>query len=221
VTAVVPGRLYGLRTWGIDRSGPAPRLTGPYLRTAWPAGGAPLHATCDTAAHAAPAPGCACGLHAWHPRMPAARRVLAHRFELPGILEAWGPVEVHEAGFRAAVGRPQALLLTPGRHPGLIHELADAHGAEVLEIPDAAALVRHCREHGLGMSNRVVEDLIGPERLAARRVERRRGRRHDVRRVLAWVAICGAMGGAGAYFAAHEAPGPKHLSGRTGPIVVP
>jgi hypothetical protein len=153
--------------------------------------------------------------------VPAARRVLSHRFELPGILEAWGAVEVHEDGFRAAVGRPHALVLSPGRHTHLVRELAEAYGAEVLELRDAAALVRHCRERGLGMSHRVVEDLIGRDVLAARHAERRRGRRRDVRKLVAAAMVCGALGGAGAYLAGQEPPGPKHLSGRTGPIVVP
>jgi hypothetical protein len=218
---LLPGRLYGLRTWRAQRIDGAAVLTGPYAGTAWPTGGSALRASCPQAAHAAPAPGCSCGLHAWHPRPPAARRVLAGRFEVPGILEAWGEVELHEDGFRAELGRPHTLVVAPGRHEGWVRELAAAYDAEVLAVRDPAGLLAHCRARDLGLSAPVVERLIGRAALTERRQARRRRRRADGARIAAAVALVTAVAGAGAYMAAHEPPGPKHLTGRTGPIVVP
>ena len=57
---------------------------------------------------------CSCGIHAWHPRRASARRILRSRFDLPGIVEADGAVEVHEDGFRAQRARPYASSASPG-----------------------------------------------------------------------------------------------------------
>ena len=56
------------------------------------------------------AAGCGCGIHAWHPRRASARRILRSRFDLPGIVEADGAVEVHEDGFRASLDKLLDLL---------------------------------------------------------------------------------------------------------------
>jgi hypothetical protein len=84
------------------------------------------------AGHAAPAPWCECGIHARHPRRASARRVLASRREMAGIIEAGGAVEVHDEGFRAERARPRAFLLSPGRNPKQIGRLAATYRAEVV-----------------------------------------------------------------------------------------
>jgi hypothetical protein len=99
---LLPGTLYGLRTWRAVAPDGRPELAGPYQHTTWPTD-EPVHAVGgDGGVHAAPAPDCKCGVHALHPRPKSAKRVLAGRGDIPGVVEAWGEVEVHEAGFRAA-----------------------------------------------------------------------------------------------------------------------
>ena len=124
--------------------------------------------------HRAPAADCRCGLHAWHPRRASARRILRSRFDLPGIVEADGAVEVHEEGFRAKRARPYAFVRLPGRNPFLIERLAAAYGAEVLDLRRAEELLAVCRERRLGLQEPVVEELIGAEAIAERRRARTR-----------------------------------------------
>ena len=158
---LVPGPLYGLRTWRVIIAGRAasgsPRRSAA-RRGRWAATGAG-----DVAARTtrAPAAGCGCGIHAWHPRRASARRILRSRFDLPGIVEADGAVEVHEEGFRAQRARPYAFVRLPGRNPFLIERLAAAYGAEVLDLRRPEELLAVCRERGLGLQEPVVEELIG------------------------------------------------------------
>ncbi len=220
-TPLLPGRVYGLRTWRAERGDRGPTLLAPYTGAPWPTGGDALRAACTAGEHPAPAAGCSCGLHAWHPRRASARRVLAGRFEVPGILEAWGAVEVHEDGFRAEAGRPHTLVVAPGRYEAWIRELAAVYRAEVLRVRHADELLADCERRGLGLAPAVVEDLIGRDVLAERRRVRRRQRRTAAARIAAAVALAGAVAGAGAYMAENEPPGPRELNGRGGPIVVP
>jgi hypothetical protein len=132
--------------------------------------------------HAAPAAQCHCGIHAWHPRRASARRVLASRFDLPGIVEVDGAVEVHDDGFRAARARPYAFIRLPGRNPFLIERLGATYGAEVLDVRRPEELLEICRERGLGLTEPVVVDLIGAEAYDARRRERARMRREAIAR---------------------------------------
>jgi hypothetical protein len=119
-----------------------------------------MQATCGEG-HAAPAAGCQCGIHAWHPRPASARRVLASRFELPGIVEADGAVEVHADGFRAERARPYAFVRLPGRNPFLIGRIAASYGAEILDLRHPKELLAVCRERNLGLQEPVVEALLG------------------------------------------------------------
>jgi hypothetical protein len=134
-----------------------------------------------------------------------------------GILEASGAVEVHEDGFRAQRGRPYALALLPGRNARQLERLAEAYEVELLHVHGPSELLAHCRERGLGLSESVVTELMGAERLAASQRQRRR------RRVLTAAAIAAAAlilaGGATAID-----PGVEHgkvLHGRSGEIRVP
>ena len=139
------------------------RLSAPQRGTPWTLGEGWIEATCGED-HPAPAADCGCGIHAWHPRPASARRILRSRFDLPGIVEADGAVEVHEDGFRAQRARPYAFVRMPGRNPFLIERLAAAYGAEVLDLRRAEELLAVCRERGLGLREPVVEELIGAER---------------------------------------------------------
>jgi hypothetical protein len=209
--------VYGLRTWTVSGERPDERLAGPYRDAPWPAGGAWLEASCPSAAgHSAPAPGCGCGVHAWHPRRRAARRILAGRREVPGIVEARGAIEVHEDGFRAERARPYALLLAPGRNAPLAHRLADAYGVPVVEAADADAVLGWCREHGLGLAAPVVAELLGADELDARRRARRAKVRANALRVAAAVVVAALLVVLG--LVATDPPGDRALSGRAGEV---
>jgi hypothetical protein len=216
-TPLVPGPIYGLRTWGVAGPSGDERLVGSQRPTPWRGGGAWLEAECSASPpHAAPGARCTCGIHAWHPGRAAARRVCGVRREVPGILEASGAVEVHADGFRAERGRPHALVLLPGRNPHLLGRLAETYDAELLRLDGPKALVAHCREHGLGLAEGVVAELVGAKTLAAQRRERRR-RVALTAAVLAAAALI--LGGA----AVAVDPGAEHgkvLNGRAGEIRV-
>jgi hypothetical protein len=189
---LVPGPLYGLRTWRVVSRDGCEGLSAPQRGTPWTLGGGWLEATCGEG-HAAPAAGCHCGIHAWHPRPAAARKVLASRFDLPGIVEADGAVEVHDEGFRAQRGRPYAFIRLPGRNPFLIERLGATYGAEVLDVRRPEDLLAICRERGLGLPEPVVVELIGAEAMQERRRARERMRRDAALRIALVVLVLAAL----------------------------
>jgi hypothetical protein len=159
---LVPGPLYGLRTWIAVGERGLERLCGPYSGAVWPDRGAWLQAICSRGdAHPAPSAGCTCGVYGLHPSLRAARRVLAVRREIAGIVEARGAVEVHADGFRAAEARPHALVVHPRSNPYLLRRLAAAYGAPLVELRDARALLAWCREHDAGLSAAAVGEMLG------------------------------------------------------------
>jgi hypothetical protein len=183
---LVPGPIYGLRTWEVETGSDGERLTAPQRGTAWPPGAEWLTATCPRAdGHRAPAPDCECGIHALHPTLPSARRVLAQRRVVPGIVEAEGQVELHDQGFRSERGRPHALVLAPGRNGKLVRRLAETYAIPVVEVRGPEDLVAWCRERGLGLDEGAVLRLLGPGAAD----ERRRRRRRDLRRFALWFAV--------------------------------
>src|SRR4051812_8958666 len=189
---LVPGALYGLRAWAVTGEPGAEELVGAYAGVPWPPGRW-LEATCSKGqAHAAPGHDCTCGIYALHPRPGTARRVLAVRGRIGGIVEATGAVEVHEEGFRAERARPYALMIGR-RNPALVRRLAAHYGAELIDSRDEKALLAFCRERGLGLDEDVVRSLIGAEeleRLHRERIERARG---VAARVTGLVVITGAI----------------------------
>jgi hypothetical protein len=217
-TPLVPTPVYGLRTWTVQGERPDERLAGAYRDAAqWPAGGAWLEASCGgPEGHSAPAPQCSCGVHAWHPRRQAARRILAGRREVPGIVEARGAIEVHEDGFRAEQARPYALLLTPGRNAALTHRLGEAYQVPVVEAAGPDEVLGWCREHGLGLNEPVVADLLGADELQAQQRERKAKVRSTALRVTAAVAIAALLVVLG--LVATDPPGDRQLSGRAGNV---
>jgi hypothetical protein len=209
--------VYGLRTWTVSGERPDERLASSYRVEPWPAGGAWLEASCSSAEdHSPPAPGCVCGIHAWHPRPRAARRILAGRREIPGIVEARGAIEVHEDGFRAERARPYALLLAPGRNAALVDRLADAYGVPVVEVAEGDAVLDWCREHRLGLAEPVVAELLGPDELDARRRARHAKVRANAFKLAAAVVVAVLIVVLGVVATDH--PGDRTLSGRSGEI---
>jgi hypothetical protein len=216
-SALVPGPVYGLRTWLVEGAPGEERLVGAHSRTPWPPG-AELEATCAAEpAHAPPGPGCGCGVYGRHPRRAAARQVCAVRREVPGIVEASGRLEVHEEGFRAARGRPVALVALPGRNAREVERLATAYGAELLRLDGPDALLAHCETHGLGLSPAVVADLVGADRLARDRRARRRGIARTVLRVAAVALVLLGI----ALAVDRDVQHGKVLRGRAGEVRVP
>jgi hypothetical protein len=191
-TPLVPGPLYGLRTWRVVVEDGRERLAAPQRGTAWTRGRGWLQATC-VEGHAAPAAACRCGIHAWHPRPASARRVLASRFDLPGIVEADGIVEVHEDGFRAERARPYAFVRLPGRNGRRIDRLSAAYGARILDLRRPDELLAVCREHGLGLEQPVVEELLGAAAVQEGRRARARKRRNDALRVAAALLVAALL----------------------------
>jgi hypothetical protein len=216
-TPLVATPVYGLRTWVVRGEPGHERLSGPQRGEPWPPGGAWLEASCPSGdAHAAPAAGCFCGVHAWHPRPRAARRILASRRELPGVVEARGAIEVHADGFRAERARPYALFLAPGRNSGLAHRLGEAYEVPVVEADGADAVLRWCSEHGLGLAPPVVAELLGPDAVEAQRRAQRaeaRGRALRFAAALAVAALLLAIG-----LIVTDDPGDRTLSGRAGEV---
>jgi hypothetical protein len=218
---LIPASLYGLRTWGLAEDAEGEWLTAVAHGTRWPPGGAWLEAACGVgAAHEAPQDDCTCGVHGWHPRRTSARTVLAGRFEVPGIVEAAGAIEVHEEGFRAARARPYALVLLPGRNAGRVARLAERYRAQVVEVPDADALLDWSRERGLGLDERVVDDLLGADVVAERRQARRRRARTDALRIVAAVVASVVLWALGTHFIT-DPSGPRDVVGRAGEFHVP
>lgn len=213
---LIPGALYGLRTWRVGSDDEGEYLTGAWQRARWPADGVWLNATCARGAgHPAPQASCACGVHAWHPRRRSARRLLASRFEVPGIVEAAGAVELQDDGFRAQRARPYAFVVAPGRNARMAARLARRYHAEVVHVRNAQALLAWCHERGLGLSEDTVAQLLGPERAAERIGASRRKRRRDVLGIAAAVTIAAASLGLGVRF--ETGPPSSHgVFGRTG-----
>jgi hypothetical protein len=204
--------LYGLRFWRVTADEGGELLAGPHQGTHWPPGGEWLTAWCPTG-HCAPAAGCDCGAHAWHPRSNTVRDVLGSRGTVPGIVEAQGAIEVHEDGIRAARARPHALILTPGSNQALIRRLADRYDTSVVEVRGPRALLAYCREHDIGMGEDVVAQLLG-----VNPTERRRARfRRDALRVAVALVISALLFVLGARLAV-DPPGDRTLFGRTGEI---
>ena len=209
---LVPGPLHGLRTWRVVGDAGRERLAGPHRGVTWPAGGGWLEATCPVG-HSSPAGDCDCGVHGWHPRRQWARRIVAARREVPGIVEASGTIEVHDDGFRAQRGRPYALVLDARRNPALVRRLASAYRVPVVEYGGPAALLDWCRAQGLGLDEAVVGGLLGRAAEQRRRRRARRARANAARTVaaLALVALLVLLG-----LLATDSPGDRMLYGRTG-----
>jgi hypothetical protein len=215
---LIPGEVHGLRAWTVDGPPGEEALRAPHRGTTWPASGA-LTAACGvTPEHAAPAPGCNCGLHAWHPRPGTARRLLGSRGTVPGVMVAWGTIEVHEDGLRAQHARPHTFFAAPRANRALLDRLAARYGVPVVTVDGAHDVLEHCRRLGLGLDPAVVAELLGPERVALAATRRRRERRGWLRVAVA-LAVGAAMAAAGSAIFT-DPPGPRVLTGRAGEVTV-
>lgn len=100
--------------------------------------GRPMEARCVSSGHAAPAPGCACGVYAG-PDLAALRE---HGLCLPpgglvvGEVSLWGLVLTEEDGHRGQFGYPRRLSVVeetvePAVLPGVVHHLATSYDVPV------------------------------------------------------------------------------------------
>lgn len=218
---LIPESLYGLRTWRVARDADGEHLVAVSKGTRWPDGGDWLEASCaGPGGHDAPAAECTCGIYAWHPRRSSARRALAGRFEQPGIVEAAGAVELQHDGFRAARARPYAFVVTPGRNASLVDRMARRYDARVVQVADADELLAWCSARGLGLDERTVDDLLGPENANERLRLQRRTRRRNLVRIAAVVMISAALLVGGWLFETGP-PSPQGVYGRTGWVIPP
>jgi hypothetical protein len=174
-TPLFADALFGLRYWRVTVDDGVEWLAAPHQNTRWPPGGQWLQAKCPMG-HDAPAAGCDCGAHAWHPRRRSAREVLAVRATVAGIVEAQGAIEVHENGFRAAKARPYALIALPRSNPALIDRLAERYGTPIVKVSGPRELLTWCCERNIGMGEDVVAGLLGTARETERRGARFRRR---------------------------------------------
>ncbi len=220
-TPLVAGQAYGLRTWRVTSNDGREALTGPHQVASWPLAGGWLEAICvRPGGHAAPAPDCACGVHAWHPSRAAAQRVLSARWLVPGIVEGRGVLEVHLEGFRAHEARPHTLLAAPGRNGRQIARLAEIYGAEVVEVRGPDDVVAYCRSRGLGFDETGVADLVGPVETQRGREVRRHRRRIDALRVACALLVAALLCVIGLAISGEE-PSGRILNGRAGQIRTP
>ncbi len=170
----VPGRLIGVRTWGLGRDEEGALRLGSGDRR-WRRDGESTWAECQAggrAVHppdaATPAGECTCGLYVLHPCRATQSQfwepLLAQSLYVIGVAEAWGRVHVHEEGFRAQYARPIGLaLLGASRQSGygrLIEDLAIDHRAEVLEVASPEGLVAECERRGLGMRPGAIDAVL-------------------------------------------------------------
>jgi hypothetical protein len=138
--------------------------------------------------------------------------VLSRRRQVAGVIEARGAIELHHDGFRAEQARPFALFLAPGANAALVGRLAETYAAEVVPASAPGAVVDWCRARGLGLEQGVVDELLGPERLA----ERRRSLR--LQRLRAAAALVMLVLALAIGLAATSDPGDRTLFGRTGEV---
>ena len=189
-TPLVPGRVYGLRSWTVAARDGRDGLEAPFTGVRWPSDGDAIEARClASAGHEPPSADCTCGIYAYHPSEDSVRQLYWALRRDPhdptgvpaiGIVEAWGSVEVHDSGFRAEYARPYALVI-PERlaktdYGRRIEQLAGAYGADLVQVRDQEALRRHCVEHDLGLSEQAVARVLGPEFVQRRKRTRRAGR---------------------------------------------
>lgn len=145
--------VIGFRAWHVDDDG----LLRPWTFRALPWRPGVNRAVCARdVRHAAPAPGCLCGLYAL--RDPSDRRLRFGAGRAVGAIAAWGELEVHHTGFRAEQACVVALAL-PERPSAEERELLE-RAAERYGVPlvPAELLSAEALRHGAPLP----EELLPP-----------------------------------------------------------
>ena len=186
---LVPGPLYGLRTWRVVIEDGRERLSAPQRGTPWTRGRGWIEATCGED-HAAPAAGCRCGIHAWHPRPrvgpadPAQPlRPAGHR---RGRRRRRGP----RGGLPRPARPPVRVRAPPGSQP--VRDRAPGRrlrrrGPRPAPPRGAARRVPRASPRPPGADRRASSSA--PEAIAERHRDRARRRRNDALRVAAALLV--------------------------------
>ncbi len=98
-----------------------------------------------------------------------------------------------------------------GPNPALLDRLAAAYGLPIVDVRGPDDLLAWCRERGLGLSEEVVESLLGPRERERRRLAPVALRLAAVAAMVAALVVLGI---------GQEPKGERDLYGRTGPIHV-
>jgi hypothetical protein len=129
--------LVGFRNWRVIDG----VLSSPYAPLSWrePV----VCARCLRERHRAPAPGCDCGISAYHE--PDLRFSSVDFRGVSGIVSVWGHVEVHEDRLRAEYARVEALAMHPRwsmRQRHAVTAVAAELGAELVDLREQAEAAR-------------------------------------------------------------------------------
>jgi hypothetical protein len=140
--------VVGFRNWRILRTGPARgELSSPYFAVTWSE--RLMRAECrrwrTTEAlletqHAAPQPGCGCGIRAYHAPTGEFSKV-DHR-GVSGIVTVWGRIEIGADEMRAELARVEALAVYSRwsrRQRDAVQEVAVNLGAELVDLRELGA----------------------------------------------------------------------------------
>jgi hypothetical protein len=140
--------VVGFRNWRILRAGPASgELSSPYFPVTW---SEPImraecrrwrtpEALLDTP-HAAPRPGCDCGIRAYH--TPTGEFSKVDYRAVSGIVTVWGRIEIGADEMRAELARVEALAVYSGwsrRQRDAVHEVAANLGADLVDLGELGA----------------------------------------------------------------------------------
>jgi hypothetical protein len=143
--------IVGFRNWRIFRNGPLDgELSSPYLPVSWTER---VHrAECRRRrsveellqeSHRAPAPGCGCGISAYH--APSGDFSKTDFRAVSGIVTVWGAIQVDSEEMRAEVARVEALALYHrwSRHQlDAVRAIADKLGTDLVDLRDLGAAAK-------------------------------------------------------------------------------
>jgi hypothetical protein len=125
--------IVGFRNWRVVDGA----LTSPYSGAEWHE--SLMCARCLVASHAAPHPGCDCGVSAYHE--PQLRFSTVDFRGVSGIVTLWGRVEVHDDRMRAEFARIEALALYSrwsARQRTAVTTLARQLGVDLVDLREQA-----------------------------------------------------------------------------------
>jgi hypothetical protein len=123
--------LVGFRNWRVIDG----VLSSPYAPLAWREPVVCARCLREPESHRAPAPGCDCGISAYHE--PDLRFASVDFRGVSGIVSLWGCVEIHDDRMRAEYARVEALAMHPRWSTRMRHAVtavAAELGAELVDL---------------------------------------------------------------------------------------
>jgi hypothetical protein len=156
--------IVGFRNWRIFHDGYAPgQLSSPYFPVTWAA--PTLRAECHRLGsaedllrkqHAAPAPGCGCGICAYH--APTGEFSKVDYRGVSGIVTVWGRIEVDSEGMRAENARVEAFAVYSRWSRAQREAVARVAGELGVELVDLDELGAAASDYGKPLPTALVED---------------------------------------------------------------